>query len=321
MKKKLVLSALVSAALSAAAAGPASAAHSWGSYHWAEGNKSSPAVSVDLGDNLTNSRSTDWLAIFKGDSPTGANVVYNWSRLDLFPLGTGNVFADILETPAVTGANLTSQKRCTPKSGRVEVCNARYGYNRWLGLAQIWTSGGHIGQGTAKVNDTYLDGPAYSTVNKQQVLCQEVGHTFGLGHQDTSRNSTFNSCMTYDNPNADNDQWPNSHDYKQLESIYNADAATGGHVDSSNTFSNTSAASKLPAAARAVDPADPSQRGRLIDRSSNGRVEIYERDFGKGNKVITRVIRVDESTPAPEGSGPGKSPQDDGHTHDDGAAH
>ena len=55
-------------------------------------------VRVDLGDNLTRSRSTDWQAIFDGASETGANVVFDWSNLNLFPLGTGNVFADILET-------------------------------------------------------------------------------------------------------------------------------------------------------------------------------------------------------------------------------
>lgn len=48
------------------------------------------------------------------------------------------------------------------------------------------------------MNDSYF----MTKEAKQQVMCQEVGHTFGLGHQDTSRNSTFNSCMTYDKPDA-----------------------------------------------------------------------------------------------------------------------
>ncbi len=285
----------------------ASANHPWSTYHWGH----TGTVKLQLDDNLT---TTAWKDHLKKASDLGTNVTYDPSD-SLTGIKTHDWNDSTVLKTAI--APSSTNRQCSPTSGRVEVCNGKYGNNGWVGLASIWLSGGHIVQGTAKMNDTY----SMNAYTKQQVMCQEVGHTFGLGHQDTSRNSTFNSCMTYDNPNADNDQWPNSHDYKQLESIYNADAATGGHVDSSNTFSNTSAASKLPAAARAVDPADPSQRGRLIDRSSNGRVEIYERDFGKGNKVITRVIRVDESTPAPEGSGPGKSPQDDGHTHDDGAAH
>ena len=271
MKKKLAVSALVAAALSVAAAGPASANHSWGSYHWSQAKTSSPAVSVDLGDNLVKSPSTDWQAIFDRDgvSATGANVVFNWTNLQLFPLGTGNTFADILNTPSVTGANPTSQKRCTPRSGRVEVCNARYGYNGWLGLAQIWTSGGHIGQGTAKVNDTYLNGPAYSTVNKQQVLCQEIGHTFGLDHT-SEDGSDQNTCMDYatafDNPHA------NAHDNQQINAIYT------GHTDPVST--TTSTATK-----------------------GNGKVrrlgkDVYVETFPSGEKVFTFVTFTNDAAAA-----------------------
>jgi hypothetical protein len=260
---------LVAAALSAAAAGPASAAHSWGSYHWAEANSSSPAVSVDLGDNLTKSRSTDWPAIFKGASPTGANVVSNWSRLDLFPLGTGNVFADILETPAVTGANLTSQKRCKPKSGRVEVCNARYGYNGWLGVAQIWTSGGHIVQGTAKANDSYLDSSTYTPVSKQHVLCQEVGHTFGLGHTSEDGRDD-NTCMDYadafDNPHT------NAHDNEQTNAIYTA------HDDPGTTTTSTATQGK--------------GKVRRLGK------DVYVETFPNGEKIFTFVTFTNDAAAA-----------------------
>lgn len=269
MKKKLVVSALVAVVLSAAAAAPASAVHSWGSYHWAQAKTSAPTVRVDLGDNLTRSRSTDWPAIFDGASPTGANVVFNWSNLNLFPLGTGNVFADVLDTPSVTGANLTSQKRCKPTSGRVEVCNARYGYNGWLGVAQIWTSGGHIVQGTAKVNDSYLDSSAYTTVSKQHVLCQEVGHTFGLGH--TSEDGTDDdTCMDYadafDNPHTDD------HDNEQVNSMYTA------HDDAGSTTSSTST-------------------------KGNGKVrrlgkDVYVETFPNGTKVFTFVTFTDDAAAA-----------------------
>jgi hypothetical protein len=52
-----------------------------------------------------------------------------------------------LTTQVVTGS--TSGKRCQPAAGRVEVCNAAYGKNGWLGLASVWLSGNHITQGTA----------------------------------------------------------------------------------------------------------------------------------------------------------------------------
>ena len=230
MKAKISLTALAALLVATVVAVPASADHSWGSYHWA---KSTATLQVDLGDNLLKSRATDWPAIFKGSSPTGANVVYNWTNLHLFPLGTGNGFADVLDTPAVTGANLTSQKRCKPKSGRVEVCNARYGYNGWLGVAQIWVSDGHITQGTAKVNDSYLDSSRYTTVAKQHVLCQEVGHTFGLDHT-SEDGSDDQTCMDYadafDNPHT------NEHDNEQINAIY-------AHAHASSATGSTSSAS------------------------------------------------------------------------------
>lgn len=259
--KKLALSALVAAALSAVAAGPASAVHSWGTYHWAKAKTSAPKLQVDLGDNVIKSRSTDWPWIFKGAREAGdANVVDNWTELHLFPLGTGNVFADILNTPSVRGANLTSQKRCKPKSGRVEVCNARYGYNGWLGLAQIWISGGHIVQGTAKVNDSYLDSSRYTTVNKQHVLCQEVGHTFGLGH--TSEDGTDDqTCMDYadafDNPHT------NEHDNQQINGIYTA------HDDGGSTTTSTATKGK--------------GKVRRLDK------DVYVETFPTGEKIFTFV--------------------------------
>ena len=269
MKKKLTVGALAALALSAIAAAPASAGHSWGGYHWAQAKTSAPTVKVNLGDNLLKRASTDWPAIFKGTSSTGASVVYNWTNLQLFPLGFGNSFADILDTPAVTGANLTSQKRCKPKSGRVEVCNARYGYNGWLGLAQIWISGGHIVQGTAKVNDSYLDSSSYATVAKQHVLCQEVGHTFGLDH--TSENGQDDdTCMDYadafDNPHTDD------HDNEQINAIYTT------HNDPASTAASTG--TKANGKVRRV------------------RKDVYVESFPNGEKVFTFVTFIDDAAAA-----------------------
>ncbi len=236
MKTKLATAVIAVLALTAAAAGPASASHSWGGYHWAQAKTSGASVSVNLGDNLVRTSKTDWPTIFKGASPTGANAVYNWSNLNLFPLGTGNQWGDVLDTPAVTGANPTSQKRCKPQSGRVEVCNARYGYNGWLGVASVWTSGGHIVQGTVKVNDSYLDGSSYSTADKQHVLCQEVGHTVGLDHT-SEDGSDQNTCMDYasglENPHT------YGHDNEQINLIY-----TGHDDGSTSTATSTSTSGK-----------------------------------------------------------------------------
>jgi hypothetical protein len=174
----------------------ASASHSWGGYHWA---RTSNPFTVQLGDNMSGS----W-------DPLLARASSDWGR------------SSVMDTVVVPGQ---ARGKCRPTAGRVEVCNGSYGFNGWLGLAQIWLRGSHITQGTAKMNDSYLSS-GYSTTNKQHVICQEVGHTFGLDHQDES-GADLNTCMDYsdqlDNPS------PNQHDYDELADIYR-------HLDSSSTL-------------------------------------------------------------------------------------
>ena len=112
-----------------------------------------------------------------------------------------------------------SKGNCKPTVGRIEVCNGNYGNNGWLGIAQIWITGGvHITQATTKLNDTYFNTPTYNTPAwRQLVVCQEVGHNFGLGHQDENfDNVNLNTCMDYTSDPASN-QHPNNHDYWQLD--------------------------------------------------------------------------------------------------------
>ena len=170
-------------------------------------------------------------------------------------------------------------------------------------MASIWIRDGHIVQGTAKMNDTYFDTAKYNTPGwRNLVMCQEVGHTFGLGHvNENFDDPNTGSCMDYtNNPDASPNNWyPNGHDYDQLETIYTH------NTDTKNTYGSTTSASGLPAAARDIDTSDAAQWGQLIHRSRGGGVEIYRRDFGGGHVVITRVIRAVEVTPAPETTGPG----------------
>jgi len=52
------------------------------------------------------------------------------------------------------------------------------------------------------------------------VMCQEVGHNFGLGHQDEDfYNPNLNTCMDYTSDPSTNTM-PNAHDYEQLVLIY-----------------------------------------------------------------------------------------------------
>ena len=232
------------------------ATHSWGGYHWA---RTSNPFTLKLGDNV----SSAW------DSYLGTTSS-DWS------------LSNVLDTTIVAGQS--PSRNCRPTSGRVEVCNSTYGNNGWLGMAQIWISGLHIVQGTVKVNDTYFNTATYNTSAwRNLVMCQEVGHTLGLDHQDTNFNNTnLGTCMDYTNYPETN-QHPNVHDYNELELIY-------AHLDSFTTLSSATATSKLPPAMRDIDFEGPGQWGRLVATTRNGKTAIYELDFGGGHKVFTFVI-------------------------------
>lgn len=231
--------------------------HSWGNYHWA---RTANPFTLKLGDNLSSS----W-------DPYLATTSSDWS------------VSNVLDTTIVAGQ---SGRNCRPTSGRVEVCNRKYGKNGWLGLAQIWVSGDHIYQGVTKVNDTYFNTSTYNMIPwKNLVMCQEVGHTLGLDHQDEIfGNTNLGTCMDYtsDPDGPPSNEHPNAHDYEQLEIIY-------AHLDSITTISQTIGQTARQNTMENLD--NPGEWGRLV--KSQGRVAVYERDFGGGYKAFTFVIWAD----------------------------
>ncbi|TMQ57074.1 MAG: hypothetical protein E6K76_11625 [Candidatus Eisenbacteria bacterium] len=248
------------------AAGPANATHSWNGYHW---SRASNPFTVTLGDNL----SANW-------TPYLATAASDWS---ITSGACNNPQNPIRCTVAAGGSH---GKRCRPTAGRVEVCNGSYGNNGWLGIAQIWISGVHITQGTVRVNDTYFDTPQYNTPAWHSfVMDQEVGHEFGLAHQDEDFNNADlldacgrGSCMDY-SADPSNNTMPNQHDYDELVIIYShsdgAAAVASAPVSSGQDLDE--------------DMGGPNAWGNPV-HFENGRADVYERDLGSGNKVLTRVI-------------------------------
>lgn len=225
--------------------------HSWGNYHWA---RTSNPLTLKLGDNVSGA----WDSVLRTASS-------QWSQ------------SLVLETTVVAG--ISNPKNCKPVLGRVEVCNSNYGNNGWLGIAQIWITGGeHITQGVTKLNDTYFSKPQYNTTAwRNLVTCQEVGHIFGLDHQDEDfNNANLGTCMDYTS-NPETNQYPNQHDYEQLVSIYT-------HLDSTNT-----ALSQVSAKQNATYD-DMSSWGKAIAQDKNGRDNKFEKDLGEGNKLVTHVF-------------------------------
>ena len=255
MIRKLIGTIIVILVVLALGTSSVKADHSWGNYHWA---RTANPFNLNLGDNLSSA----------------------WDSY-LFTTSADWSFSNVLDTTIVAGQ---TKRNCRPTSGRVEVCNAKYGNNGWLGLAQIWVSGDHIYQGITKVNDTYFNTSTYNIPGwRNLVMCQEVGHTLGLDHQDEIfNNANLGTCMDYtSNPyGPPSNEHPNAHDYEQLEIIYE-------HLDSFTTISQTiNQRNGLE-----VNLDNPSQWGRLV--KSQGRIAVYERDFGGGYKAFTFVIWAD----------------------------
>jgi hypothetical protein len=247
------------------------ATHSWGGYHWA---RTTPQFTLKLGDNL----SPEW-------KPYLAKASSDWNS----PGTVGWTGAQPLLTAVVAGQ---SNKNCKMISGTTQVCNGKYGFNGWLGLASINVTGGvHITQGSAKMNDSYFSTSVYNNPNeKQHVVCQEVAHTYGLDHQSTDGTS-LNTCMDYFSNTGSNagsavSTTPNYHDFEELAVIYN-------HLDSTTTVSATPASSKASANADVSD--DPSSWGALVSQSRNGRSSTYDRFNADGSKTITHVFWTEEA--------------------------
>lgn len=239
-------------ALTLVSATSASATHAWGGYHWA---RQANPFTIQLGDNL----SSGW-------APYLSTASSDWST------------SSVLDTAVVPGA---AKGNCRPTAGRVEVCNKSYGFNGWLGLAQIWITGGvHITQGAVKMNDSYFSLAQYNnTSERQHVMCQEVGHTFGLDHQSTDR-SSLNTCMDYYFNTSDTDTksiHPNAHDYEELGIIY-------AHLDSTTTIALKVAAGAGAGAGNGAD-GNGTPPGASPERGS-----WYVQDLGGGRSLVTHIF-------------------------------
>lgn len=204
----LVLIALVVIAV------PSFASHAWGNYHWA---RTSNPFNLKVYDNVT--------AVWE---PYVATATSDWSQ------------SSVLNMNVLWQSPLSAVRKCASATGVIEICNASYGNNGWLGIAGISISGDHITKGYTKLNDTYFNTATYNTpAYRQFVTCQELGHDFGLGHvNEVFTDANTGSCMDYTNDpdggaggvssNDPNNMHPNQHDFDMIASIY-------AHTDSTTT--------------------------------------------------------------------------------------
>lgn len=251
--RRALLAAACAVALGTA---PALATHSWNNYHWVRsGTEIAPPIRTAITESL-------WGTYVR-------TAVADWNK------------SGVVESPGPTAAAV-SAKRCKPIYGEILVCNERYGRTGWLGVAQIWLSDGHIVQGITKLNDTYFNTSTYDTPAwRALVTCQELGHDYGLGHQDEDFDTDLtNSCMDYTSVPEGNEH-PDQHDYDQLASIYN-------HTEAATASSTTAASRALAAQAEGGDT--PAEWGRPIDFTADGRPHVYMQQVAPGLRKITHVF-------------------------------
>ncbi len=175
--------------------------HQWNKYHW---TKTSPdQLVLNVGDCLGPHpvQGASWSSIlndvlfqfYNGSVPwfDPDTAIDNWSDA-----GAPNL-----------GLRLVS---CDNKAANIKSYSDNYGDNGWLGLASIWIYVGkdkHIAKGETKVNDYYITLAGYTGFDEdiewQHVLCQEIGHTFGVDHVvDTTCMNTETRPLRFPEPNT-----------------------------------------------------------------------------------------------------------------------
>lgn len=274
------------------------ASHSWGGYHWA---RTSNPFTLKVHDNLNST----W-------EPYLSTADTDWDK------------SNVLDLNVIWQSPISGVKRCTSAAGVIEICNSTYGQTGWLGIAGISASGGHITKGYTKLNDTYFNTAQYNTPAwRRMVTCQEIGHDFGLAHQDeTFANANLGSCMDYtDDPdggaggassNDPNNEHPNQHDFDQIASIY-------AHLDTTTTISAVfDTMAKMASRPQTIQEllADAGQWGSPVSYDGAGRPNVFALPVGTNAKgelevEITHIFWA----PIDPFAGPGRSVPDHGDEH------
>lgn len=252
---------------------PALASHSWSNYHWAN-----------------------------TDGPVSLTI-----NVAVTPVWTTSVNKAVADWKASTVLDLNQQpssanrKRCSPIAGQILVCNEAYGPRGWLGIASITLdTNGHIQTGTTKLNDSYFSTATYNKPEwRSLVACQEIGHDFGLGHQDEGFAApNLGTCMDYTNSPQGGGAYgpantsPDRHDLDQLQTIY-------GHFDSysssaamvATNFGIRDFRKPAPPAADDGDPGDsPAEWGAAVHEDGKGRPDVFVTNLAGGGRRITHVF-------------------------------
>ncbi len=265
---QIALALWVAVAIVGGSASLVEANHSWNGYHWNITARETTKYPLRIGDNLSASWDATLLA-----------VSTDWNK-------------SVIKNKVVAGA---SNSNCDPVAGRTEVCNGLYGENGWLGLTQVWISPGtepHITQVTIRLNDSYNAIEPFNTnAWKTETLCHEIGHAYGLDHQDSDfSNANLGTCLDYTNDpdgtayNQMSNLSPNQHDYDVIKSVYNhKHGTTKGQASIATTYNVVDSVTAIT-----TDWGTPDN-----DSHDHGEKKSkYVKELSDGTKVVTHVTWI-----------------------------
>ena len=246
-------------------------------YHWA---RTAPGLTLKVENDLT----AAWTNLQADGKSYYTRSLADWS-FTADPPATATV--DSVSLNMIPQNVYSSSPSCPGLSGIVRLCDRKYGFNGWLGLASIWiaSDGEHITAGAVKLNNSYFSSATYNTVAwRNLVSCQELAHTLGLGHEDENfNNANLNSCMDYTSSPASN-QFPSSDDKLTLANMYLA-------ADASSTVSAASATSngngqELGNDDDALPPGAGPKDG-----------DVFVKHLSNGMTLVTHVFWVEKGNP------------------------
>lgn len=244
---------------------------------------------------------------------TAADARHSWKKYEWYYDGTNPISAPVVDNTTGdwsgrvgvanqdwnvssridSGLSFGNNSNCDFVTTQIQVCNDNYGGNGWLGIASISIIGNEIVAGTTKLNDFYFAQSQYNTESwKQLVTCQEIGHTYGLAHQNENfLTDATTSCMEYTSLPEGNEH-PDQHDYDQLESMYSSGGKTTGGGGKKGGGGGGGGGRGKPEVLPSVGNT-PSDWGRPTGFLPNGKPYIYEKNLGS-YRVITHVTWTTE---------------------------